>query len=89
VLSTCFFISIRDRRQPRCRPRSRRKASDALPLRSHRLDPIGERLHELLQDFAGAVAGELPMFIEKLVDMANIGASGCCGTFRNTGDCLR
>ena len=30
--------------------------SDALALRSDRLDPIRERLHELLQEFAGAVA---------------------------------
>src|ERR1700754_4162048 len=40
--------------------------------RSDRLDPIRERLHELLQEFAGAVAGELAMFIKELVDAAEI-----------------
>src|SRR5258708_7343165 len=53
--------------------RACRKPSDALALRSDRLDPIRERLHELLQKFAVAVADELAMFIEKLVGMADIG----------------
>src|SRR4051812_7912544 len=43
-----------------------------LAFRSCRLDPIRERLHELLQEFAGAVADELAMFIEELVGMADI-----------------
>src|SRR3984893_6821752 len=47
--------------------------SDALTLRSDLLDPIRERLHELLQEFPGAVADELAMFIEELVGMADIG----------------
>lgn len=70
--------------------RACRGPSDALARRSDHLDPIRERLHEPLQEFASAVAGELAMFIEELVDMANIGF-GCCmvGTFRNTSDCLR
>jgi hypothetical protein len=49
------------------------KASDALALTSDRLDPIGKRLHKLLQEFAGAVAGKLAMFIEALVGMTDIG----------------
>src|ERR1700693_6434656 len=49
------------------------KASDALTLRSNLLAPIRERLHKLLQKFAGAVADELTMFIEELVGMADIG----------------
>jgi len=32
-----------------------------------------ERLHELLQEFAGAIAAELAMFIDKLVDTADGG----------------
>src|SRR6266849_3801684 len=60
-------------RHPAISTRSRRRASDALPLRSDRPDPIGKRLHELLQEFAGAVADELAMFIEQLVGMADIG----------------
>src|SRR3984893_7119588 len=47
--------------------------SDALTLRSDLLDPIRERLHEVLQEFAEAVADELAMFIEELVGMADIG----------------
>src|SRR5437667_12841865 len=43
-----------------------------LPLKPDRLDPIRERLHELLQEFAGAVVDELAMFIEELVGMADI-----------------
>jgi hypothetical protein len=60
-----------------------------MALRSDRLDPICERLHELLQEFAGAVADELAVLIEELVGMTE--ASGCCmvGTFRNTSDCVR
>src|SRR6267378_2314278 len=50
-----------------------RKASDALTLRSDRLDPFRERLHELLQEFAGTIVDELAMFIEELVGMADIG----------------
>src|SRR5260370_41289170 len=53
--------------------RACRKPSDALALRSDRLDPIRERLHELLQEFAGAIADELAMFIEELVGIADIG----------------
>jgi hypothetical protein len=53
--------------------RACRKPSDALALRSNRLDPIRERLHESLQKFAGAVADELATFIEELVDMAYTG----------------
>lgn len=70
--------------------RACRKASDALAQRSDRLDPIRERLHELLQEFAGAVADELAMFVEELVGMPDMGF-GCCivGTLRNTSDCLR
>src|SRR4029077_12798977 len=49
------------------------KASDALTLRPDRLDPIRERLHELLQEFAGAVADEIAMFIEELIGMTDIG----------------
>src|SRR6478672_13086690 len=48
-------------------------SDDALALRSGPLDPIRERLHDLLQELAGAVADELAMFVEELVDMANIG----------------
>ena len=48
-------------------------ASDALTLGPDGLDPIRERLHELLQEFSGAIADELAMFIEELVDMADIG----------------
>src|SRR5712671_5610555 len=48
-------------------------ASDALTLRPDRLDPFRERLHELLQEFTGAVADELAMLIEQLVGMADIG----------------
>ena len=44
-----------------------------LTLRPDRLDPIRKRLHELLQEFAGAVVYEPAMFIEELVDMADIG----------------
>src|ERR1700755_3416365 len=32
-----------------------------------RLDPIRERLHELMQEFAGAVADELSIFVEQFV----------------------
>jgi hypothetical protein len=46
--------------------RAKLKASDALTLGPDRLDPIRECLHELLQEFAGAVADELAMFIEEL-----------------------
>jgi hypothetical protein len=54
--------------------RACRKPSDALALSSNRLDPI----RELLQEFAGAVADELAMFIEELVGIFNRGdrASG-------------
>ena len=51
----------------------RLKASDALALRSDRLDPIRERQHELLQEFAVAIADELAVLIEELVGMADIG----------------
>ena len=40
---------------------------------SDSLDPLRERLHELLQEFASAVADELAMLVEQLVDMAEIG----------------
>jgi hypothetical protein len=50
--------------------RPRLKASDALTARSDRLDLIRERLHELLQEFAGAVADELAMLVEQLVGMS-------------------
>jgi hypothetical protein len=53
--------------------RACRKPSDALALRSDRLDPIRERLHEFLQEFSGAVADEFALLIEELFDMANIG----------------
>jgi hypothetical protein len=53
--------------------RAKLKASDALTLGPDRLDSIRKRLHELLQEFAGAIADELAMFIEELVDMADIG----------------
>jgi hypothetical protein len=47
----------------------------ALTSRLDRLNPIRECLHELLQEFAGAVADELElaMFIEEFVGMADIG----------------
>src|SRR6266849_951944 len=67
-------ISIRSRLWPdTVVARACRKPSDALALRSDRLGPIRERLHELLQEFAGAVADELAMLIEQLVGMAEIG----------------
>src|SRR5258708_27695795 len=50
-----------------------RLASDALALRSGRLDPIRERLHERLQEFAGTIVDEFAMLIEQLVCMADIG----------------
>jgi hypothetical protein len=50
-----------------------RKPSDVPALGSDPLDPTRERLHDLLQEFAGAVVDEFAMFIEELVDMANIG----------------
>jgi hypothetical protein len=53
--------------------RAKLKASDALTLGPDRLDPIRERLHELLQELAGAVVDELATFIEELVGMADIG----------------
>jgi hypothetical protein len=37
-----------------------------LAVKSDRLDPIRERLHERLQELAGAVADEFAMFIEGL-----------------------
>src|SRR6266700_7657655 len=43
-----------------------------LPLKPDRLNPIRERLHELLQEFAGAVADHLAMLVEELVGMADI-----------------
>src|SRR3984893_16715595 len=45
----------------------------ALALRPGRLDPIRERLHELLQEFAATIVDELAMFIEQLVGIADIG----------------
>ena len=42
-------------------------------LGSDRLDPSRERLREGLQEFTRAVARELAVFIEELVDMADIG----------------
>src|SRR6266851_3325840 len=48
------------------------KTSGALTLRSDRLDPFRERLHEFLQEFAGTIVDELAMFIEELVGMADI-----------------
>src|SRR6266567_7292573 len=64
-------ISNRNLLYPDAAPaRACRKPSDA---RSDRLDPIRERLHELLEEFAGAVVDELTMFIEELVGMADIG----------------
>ena len=53
--------------------RACRKPLDALALRSDRLDRIRERLPEPLQEFVGAIADERAMFIEELVDTANIG----------------
>jgi hypothetical protein len=44
-----------------------------MALRSDRLDPICERLHELQQEFAGAVADELAVLIEEPVGMTDIG----------------
>jgi hypothetical protein len=44
-----------------------------LALGSDRLDPIRKRLHECLHEFPCTVADERAMFIEELVDMANIG----------------
>ena len=52
--------------------RAKLNASDALILGPDCLDPIRERLHELLQEFSGAVADELAVFTEQLVDMADI-----------------
>src|ERR1700704_2356673 len=49
------------------------KASDPLASRSDRLDPICERLHELLQEFSGTVVDELALLIEQLIGMADIG----------------
>src|SRR5229473_2541806 len=67
-------ISIRSRLWPdTVVARACRKPSDALASRSGRLDPIRKRLHDLLQEFAGAFADELAMFIEELVNMAEIG----------------
>src|SRR5882724_3856517 len=57
----------------RCPLVARAWASDALTLRSGPLDPVRERLHELLQEFAGAIADQLAMFIEELVGIADIG----------------
>src|ERR1700746_3907074 len=48
-------------------------ASAVVTRRSDRLDPIGERLHELLQEFSGAAAADVVTFIKELVDMADIG----------------
>ena len=48
------------------------QASDALTLGSDRLDPIAERLHEPFQKLAGAVADELAVLIEELVDMTKV-----------------
>ena len=53
--------------------RAKLKALDALTLGPDRLDPICERLHELLLEFAGTVVDELASFIEELVGMADIG----------------
>src|SRR5258707_13978930 len=53
--------------------RACRWPSDALALRSDRPDPIRERLHELLQEFAGAIVDELALLIEELVGTADIG----------------
>jgi hypothetical protein len=50
--------------------RAKLVASDALTLGPDRLDPIRKRLHELLQEFAGAVADELAMIVEQLVGMS-------------------
>ena len=50
-----------------------RRCSAPLVLRSDRLDPIRKRLHEVLQEFAGAIADELALLIEELVGMADIG----------------
>src|SRR5713101_1967819 len=59
---------------PGCHARSRLpQAVGYSALRSDRLDPIRERLHELLQEFAGTIVDELAMFIEELVGMADIG----------------
>jgi hypothetical protein len=44
-----------------------------MTLAPDRLDPIRERLHELLQEFAGTIINELATFIEELVGTANIG----------------
>src|ERR1700688_4535037 len=71
---TRFLISIRSRLWPdTVVARDCRKPSDALASRSDRLDPLRERLHELVQKFAGAIADELAMFIEELVGMADVG----------------
>jgi hypothetical protein len=54
-------------------------------LRSDRLDPIRERMHEVVLEYSSAVADELAMFI----GMAGIGLGLLHGgTFRNTSDCL-
>src|ERR1700692_1658843 len=68
-----FLVDLRSRLWPANHGRSRlTKRSDALALRSDRLGPVCERLHERLQEFAGAVAGDLALFIEQLVGVANI-----------------
>jgi hypothetical protein len=48
------------------------KASVVLALRSDRFDPNRERLHELLQEFAGALADEIANLVKELIDMTNI-----------------
>jgi hypothetical protein len=55
-----------------------------------RLDPIRKCLHERLQEFAGAVADEIAVFIEELVGMADIGFRLLHGRHvQKHQDCLR
>jgi hypothetical protein len=60
-------------RDPLHASRPRSKTSDASASGSSPLRPIRERLHELLQEFAGTIVDELALFIEQLVGMSDIG----------------
>jgi hypothetical protein len=46
--------------------RAKLLASDVPILGPDRLDPLRKSLHEFLQEFSGAIADELAMFIEEL-----------------------